>query len=324
MEYKAIEAKLNAGLSKEEAKIARKRLAELGIGWYRTKAKLINLQAKLRKARSSGNQGAIQEAQADLNNIMGENAQLFENMCEDLTGLFRVDAELDDEGQPIPPPALDANGEEVMDTDGQVVPNYEIDDDGNQVLDKSGKPVFVKRDIITVPTFANPSTAHYLTTLALILPMAQWTNVAYHKKSINIVRGILSSDKRFSRHNNLGSWVSEKEKENILSTFNNAVNKVESFLQNANHREKEAFDNQWLAEQRKVQESFFPVSSSHSPLVFHRLLQHAFLMSVEDSDSDSDSDSDDITDGEPGEKNYKDGDDEDEDDDDEGDGDMNE
>jgi hypothetical protein len=49
------------------------------------------------------------------------------------------------------------------------------------------------------------------------------TEEPFHMNSIQIVRGILASDTKYSKHNNLGAWVTDDEKNSILGTFNSAV-----------------------------------------------------------------------------------------------------
>ena len=50
--------------------------------------------------------------------------------------------------------------------------------------------------------------------------MNQWIEESFHMDSIQIVHGILISNKKYSKHNNLDAWVIDDEKNSILGTFN--------------------------------------------------------------------------------------------------------
>jgi hypothetical protein len=141
-----------------------------------------------------------------------------------------------------------------------------------------------------IPT--TPSRHNFLEFLAHFLPMPMWNDDPMHNQSINIVRTILSSDKQFSRHNNISHWFSEAEKLTILQTFNEAVNEAKEYWSIASKSERKEFSSQWIAVREAMQRSFFPIHNI-SCAVFHKILEAAYnLENLESGDDESNMDID--------------------------------
>ena len=104
----------------------------------------------------------------------------------------------------------DADGTELMDLEGNPVP----------MTDSNG--AHSHGDIVTPPTWENPSRADFLTTLALVLPQNEWSDDPLHKRSITSVQRILSADEV----SDINPWLTAAEKNNILATFNTATKVV--------------------------------------------------------------------------------------------------
>ena len=82
----------------------------------------------------------------------------------------------------------------------------------------------------------------YLKYLALLLPAGLWSKVPpnnpVHTLSINIVQGILHSDKAFSRHNHLDSWINTEKKLEASQNFNAAVDAAKLWWRNVDEMKR--------------------------------------------------------------------------------------
>ncbi len=134
-----------------------------------------------------------------------------------------------------------------------------------------------------IPTTSSPR--NFLELLAHFLPMPLWHDDPMRNQSINIVRTILSSDKQFSRHNNISNWFIEAEKLTILQNFNEAVNEAKEFWSVASKSQREQFCLEWIEVREAMQRSFFPIHNI-SCAVFHQILKAAYNLENLESGED--------------------------------------
>ena len=138
-------------------------------------------------------------------------------------------------------------------------------------------------DIITPPTWANPSRADFLTTLALVVPQSEWNDNPFQKRSITSVHHILSGD----NVSDVNPWLTPTEKNDILATFNTATKVAQKWWQQANSGERDAYTKEWQQVRIRVQQSLLFNSSA---IIFHKLVRFSAI-SVDDfvsEDEDSD------------------------------------
>ena len=281
-------------MAEAQKRIEKERM-KLDLGWYRTHSRAKRNEAELEcakqaleNAKRSGNIDVIKAAEEQLTQTISEqaqNAEFLDRIIYNLSALFKPPERLDKDGNPILPYVLDNNGEPVI-RDRQPVVKYILGDDGEPVKDKAGNPIVDDYHIVVPPTWSNPSKTDYLTILALCLPMGLWSDNPCDSTLINKVRSSLSADKKYTNHNTLGVWVTEKEKADIFSTFNVACGQVLPWWSKASDAEKVAFQQEWLEERERVQKTFRSTSETHAPLIFHRIVEHAIRMTEIEEDSD--------------------------------------
>jgi hypothetical protein len=63
--------------------------------------------------------------------------------------------------------------------------------------------------------------------------MLMWTDGPVHDCSIELVRGILSSDKKFSQYSNVDNWFERDEKLSILQNYNHSVKAARAYWSTA-------------------------------------------------------------------------------------------
>jgi hypothetical protein len=251
----------------EQLEVAR---SQLSVGWFHTRNRVkqfqhdldavkatFNLaQTKIDEARTTGNLEKIREAEEHLDKFL-DKSLICGSTSESQNVNHQVMRGLAKMYLPGGPPIAikrDADGTELLDLEENFVP----------MTDSNGGPSH--GDIITPPTWANPSRADFLTTLALVLPQNEWSDDPLHNRNITSVQHILSADKV----SDVNPWLTAAEKNDILATFNTATKVAQKWWQQANSGEREAYRQEWQQVRVLVQESFLPNSSA---IIFHKIVR---------------------------------------------------
>jgi hypothetical protein len=241
--------------------------SQLSVGWFHTRNRAKQLrhdweatfnltQTKIDEARTTGNLEKIREVEEHLDKVPDKS--LIRGRTSESQNvnhqIMRALAKMYVPGGPPIAIKRDADGTELLDLEGNFVP----------MTDSNGAPSH--GDIITPPTWANPSRADFLTTLALFLPQNEWSDDPLHKRSIAAVQHILSAD----NVSDVNPWLTPAEKNDILATFNTATKVAQKWWQQANSTEREAYWKEWQQVRMRVQESFLPNSSA---IIFHKIVR---------------------------------------------------
>jgi len=281
--------KVNGEIDENEAK---RQMGDAGSGWYKYRGKVMKLEDDLKAAEEKGDSAMVKAAEDRLQQILTQATDLMSSVSEDLVKMYANVLPMDQDFKLLPRYQRDEQGRLLHNEEGQPLHEVQRDEDDNPIVDEDGNEQTESADVIHIPTWGTPKDEEFLKILSLILPMGMWVDTAYDKKSINTVRGILMSDKKYSRNNNLGTWVTEREKERILQTFNSAHDYTERFLRAATAEEKENFQRRWIEIREEVRQTFVPKSGSHSPLVFHRILTNCVRFYDDSRDSEDESSED--------------------------------
>jgi hypothetical protein len=265
------QGQITSEAASEQLEVAR---SQLSVGWFHTRNRVkkfqhdldavkttFNLaQTKIEEARTTGDFEKIREAEEYLDKfldkslIRGKTSESQNINHQVMRGLAKMHL-------PGGPPLAfkrDTDGTELLDLEGNPVP----------MTDSNGAQSH--GDIITPPTWANPSRADFLTTLALVLPRNEWSDDPLHKRGITAVQDILSAHKM----SDVNLCLTPAQKNDILTTFNTATKVAEKWWQQANSGEREAYWKEWQQVRMRVQESFL---SNSSAIIFHKLVRFSAI-----------------------------------------------
>jgi hypothetical protein len=255
----------NQMTQEEYERIIREERKKVRVGWYGT-ARLADdalqqAQQSLAAAQASGNETAIVNVRMEIASLvqsMKHTLRPARQAWKDLASMF-----------PLP------DGPDRFDVDRDSLGQIKLDDDGNPIVrfrqngnggieyDGDNGPVRKRPDLITIPTWDQPSRADFLTLLSLFLPMIKWVDNSMLSSNVHHVQRILSNDEKHAETNPIDSYFPESEKYRIYKTFNSSWDEVKKFLDTADAGEREAFKHEWALQMGRVKDTFLPRSHSH-------------------------------------------------------------